>query len=133
MNFVNLKGNTLGNQVGKTLNIDDKAIGLVARQMGLGSASNLAGGVIIHEGSHMIDSQRDGFRGNIYPTSGSERMLTEIRAYGTESAIHNVLGIQSNMNAPGMSVSDRASSILNAAKGSFESACSSIKYGWGCD
>lgn len=98
--------------------------------MGVNSAS-FAGRVIGHEGSHLIDSQRDYFRGSVYPTSGAERLLTEIRAYGTESAIQNVFGIQSTINAAGMSVSDRSSAIMDAAWGSWNRACANG--GWACD
>ena len=77
----------------------------------------------------MIDSQRPGFKGNAYPTSGKERLGTEIRAYGVSSAIDNILGTRSGVNIPGMSVEDRSSAILNAAQGSVEAACANGGYG----
>jgi RHS repeat-associated protein len=127
INFTSLDKDVFGDQSGTFINIDDKQISNFAGD----SLFNFFGAsVLLHEGSHLLDSERPGFKGNAYPSSRLERLLTEIRAYGIESAFHNISGMRSAINAPGMTDDARAAAILNAAQADVRASCK--KGGWGC-
>lgn len=136
LQFAHLKENTFGEQSGKTLRIDvDQISGYadgVAKRNGAPSADVLGmvvAGVIGHEGSHYLDD-RDIGRGNAYPWSRAERELTEIRAYGVNSAMNKVMGLSTNLNSPGMTIKQRSAAIRANATSSVDAACE--KGGGGC-
>lgn len=122
INFTTLERGTLGLVNHKGMDIDSEQIAKTARSLEM-SESFLGATVVAHEGSHELDSGRPGFNSRYYPSTGLERMLTEIRAYGLNSAMGNVMGISNGVNVPGMSLSDREKAIWDAAKRSWENAC----------
>ena len=83
----------------------------------------MGGFVVAHEGAHKWDSMQPGARRSYFPATGLERMITEINAYGLESAMGNALGINNQLNVPGMSLKDRRKAIWEGARSSWESAC----------
>jgi RHS repeat-associated protein len=115
------------------IRIDEKQLTLAGSALNQSAlVPTMAGLAIAHEGSHLIDSERPGFKGNAYPTSLNERWLTEVRAYGVESAVQNAINFSSPLNYPGMSIPARSSAILKAARASVDSACLGATSSWGC-
>lgn len=129
INLTTLKERTLGEMTFAGMNIDTRQIMRTANRMGI-SVAMIGADVVAHEGSHKLDSVLPGANRHYFPANGIERMLTEIRAYGVNSAMSNAMNIQDGLNYSGMSHQDRTKAILNAAKRSWESAC--IKGGAGC-
>lgn len=120
--IVDLPGTSAGHQDGNTLVIDLDRVSEVAGKTGRSNADEGAG-TIAHEASHLIDSRRPGFNPNYYPATGLERMLSEIRAYGLNSAMDAALGLNTYLSSPGMSLKDRAARIKTNAADSWNSAC----------
>lgn len=142
LQFAKLKDGVLGQQVGSTLQIDEGQLIASAKEH-LGSNPSwshaqlsiaFAASTIGHEGSHLLDEStlKNGWA--VYPNTRNERTLTEIRAYGVNSAVHNVLRINSVYNARGMSIKDRARGILDGANSSVNKACQRTNGSWpyGC-
>lgn len=122
INFASLEEGTLGQMSSDGMNLDLRQIKNSA--MGLGLSERVMGGfVVAHEGSHKWDSMQPGARRSYFPATGLERMVTEINAYGLESAMGNALGINNQLNVPGMSLKDRRKAIWEGARSSWEGAC----------
>lgn len=122
INFTTLKEGTLGRMSAEGMDIDSNQVLASALRLGVSPAA-VGARVVVHEGSHKLDPLRPGFSRHYYPNTGLERILTEIRAYGLESAMSNAMGDRNSLNYPGMSLQERTRAILHAAKASWVAGC----------
>ena len=80
----------------------------------------IGGGAVAHEVRHELDRRSLGT-----PTSRADHLRRELNAYGTESGVHQGLGLRTALSSPDMTDAQRAAAIMRGAQASVDAECAS--------